>query len=205
MAEQQEKIREQLQKRILDFHLPRYEDIPDIGLYLEQVVRYVNEYLRLSGCPELTSSMVSNYVKQKVIPGPERKAYSARSLSYLMFVAYMKSVTSIDNLRLLMDVQRRSYDHRTAYNYFCDEFENQLMAAFGVREAIDNIGQTATSEKDLFRRALQTLALKIYLEQYLALLREENDAAAGTDPGKVQKETENVKQREKREKRRGEN
>ena len=46
------------------FRLPRYAQIPDVGLYLEQVVRYVNTHLAPLGEPELTSSMVSNYVKQ---------------------------------------------------------------------------------------------------------------------------------------------
>ena len=44
------------------FRLPRYTQIPDVGLYLEQVVRYVNAHLAPLGEPELTSSMVSNYV-----------------------------------------------------------------------------------------------------------------------------------------------
>ena len=46
------------------FRLPRYAQIPDVGLYLEQVVRYVNTHLAPLGEPELTISMVSNYVKQ---------------------------------------------------------------------------------------------------------------------------------------------
>ena len=49
------------------FRLPRYAQIPDVGLYLEQVVRYVNTHLAPLGEPELTSSMVSNYVKQGLI------------------------------------------------------------------------------------------------------------------------------------------
>ena len=48
---------------IEEFRLPRYAQIPDVGLYLEQVVRYVNSHLAILGEPALTSSMVSNYVK----------------------------------------------------------------------------------------------------------------------------------------------
>ena len=49
------------------FRLPRYAQIPNVGLHLEQVVRYVNTHLAPLGEPELTSSMVSNYVKQGLI------------------------------------------------------------------------------------------------------------------------------------------
>lgn len=59
------------------FRLPRYAQIPDIGLYLEQVVRYVNSHLAPLGEPELTGSMVSNYVKQGLLPAPQKKLYMA--------------------------------------------------------------------------------------------------------------------------------
>ena len=63
------------------FRLPRYTQIPDVGLYLEQVVRYVNAQLAPLGEPELTSSMVSNYVKQGLIPSPVKKSYTAEHLA----------------------------------------------------------------------------------------------------------------------------
>lgn len=53
---------------IAAFRLPRYAQIPEVGLYLEQVVRYINARLAPLGEPELTGSMVSNYVKQKLVP-----------------------------------------------------------------------------------------------------------------------------------------
>ena len=51
---------------IEQFRLPRYREIPDVGLYLDQTVKYVNRYLAPLGCMEITSSMVSNYVKKSV-------------------------------------------------------------------------------------------------------------------------------------------
>ena len=64
---------------IAGFCLPRYAQIPGVGLYLEQVVRYINAHLAPLGEPELTSSMVSNYVKQGLIPAPVRKLYTAEA------------------------------------------------------------------------------------------------------------------------------
>ncbi len=63
------------------FALPRYNDLPSVGLYLDQTVQYVNSYFRTFCGVELTSSMVSNYVKkrgggsphpQKIHPGSGR-------------------------------------------------------------------------------------------------------------------------------------
>ena len=66
------------------FRLPRYAQIPNVGLYLEQVVRYVNAHLAPLGEPELTSSMVSNYVKQSLIPAPIKKTYPSEHLARLL-------------------------------------------------------------------------------------------------------------------------
>ena len=49
---------------INEFRMPRYQELPDMGLYLDQVVRYVNNSLEALGCQEITASMVSNYVKK---------------------------------------------------------------------------------------------------------------------------------------------
>ena len=120
---------------IAPFRLPRYAQIPDIGLYLEQVVRYVNAYLAPLGEPELSPSMVSNYVKQRLIPAPQKKVYTAEQLARLMFIAAVKPVVPLEGLRLMFGIQERNYALCTAYDYFCDEFENMLFAAFGVAPA----------------------------------------------------------------------
>ena len=44
-------------EKVKDFRLPRYKELPDMGLYLEQVVRYINGVVVPLGCPEITSSM----------------------------------------------------------------------------------------------------------------------------------------------------
>ena len=59
---------------IAAFRLPRYAQIPEVGLYLEQVVRYINARLAPLGEPELTGSMVSNYVKKGIISHPVKKS-----------------------------------------------------------------------------------------------------------------------------------
>ena len=45
-----------------DFHLPRYQEIPDVGLYLEQTAKYIDSYLSPLEDISITGSMISNYV-----------------------------------------------------------------------------------------------------------------------------------------------
>ena len=58
------------------FNLPEYREIPDVGLYLDQVVKYLNGYLDLYPELPVTGSMISNYVKLKLVPKAMKKAYS---------------------------------------------------------------------------------------------------------------------------------
>ncbi len=74
------------------FRLPRYREIPDVGLYLDQTVKYINGFLMVLGDMEITASMVSNYVKKGYISNPVRKQYSARQIAQLFFIAIAKTV-----------------------------------------------------------------------------------------------------------------
>lgn len=157
----------QVAQYVSEFHLPRYREIPDIGLHLEQVARYVNRY----AVSPLTGSMISNYVKHKIIPGPTKKYYSRDSIAYLIFVSYIKSVMPLEDIRAMMDVQQSSYAMEIAYNYFCDEFENLLQYVSGLKAEPDAIGRTSTDQKELLRTALLSITYKLYLEQCLRLLQ----------------------------------
>lgn len=68
-----------------------------------------------------------------------------------MFIAAVKPVVPLDGLRLMFSIQAENYEIQTAYDYFCDEFENMLGAAFGVAPAMQGIGETESDEKDLLR------------------------------------------------------
>ena len=52
---------------IKNFQLPTYREIPEVGLYLDQTVKYINTAYEALPNLEITSSMVSNYVKQGII------------------------------------------------------------------------------------------------------------------------------------------
>lgn len=169
----EEALRARLAEAVRSFHIPRLHEIPDVGLYLEQVTRYVNGVLEGCGIPPLTASMVSNYVKQHIIPGPEKKAYRAESIAYLIFVACVKNVVSMEDIRSLIDIQKGSYEFEVAYNYFCAEFENLMQVIFGCREKSEQVGISQSNEKELLRAALLSVTFKLYLDTTFRLLQEE--------------------------------
>ncbi|MBR6824839.1 MAG: DUF1836 domain-containing protein, partial [Firmicutes bacterium] len=89
----------QMAESVRNFRLPRYHEIPDVGLYLEQTTKYISQYLEPLPDIELTNSMISNYVKKKLIASPVKKQYSRDQIAYLFFIAVGKSVLSINSLQ----------------------------------------------------------------------------------------------------------
>lgn len=149
---------------IPETRMPRYSEIPNVGLYLEQVARFINDILASLGCAPITTSMISNYVKHGLIDPPKKKLYYAEQIAYLIFIAISKNTLSLDNIRILIGMQRNSYDAKTAYDYFCLELENMLAYVFGHKEEPDrNIGVTTSEEKSILRNVIISVSHSIYL------------------------------------------
>lgn len=169
----QESTRLKIQDSIRGFSLPKYREIPDVGLYLEQTVRYISGCFSELGNFPLTGSMVSNYVKQGLITNPVKKRYDRDQVAYLIFIAVAKSVLSMEDIRLFVEVQQQTYDIQRAYDYFRDEMENVLLYVFGMKDTLDTVGVDDTLEKDMLRTMIIAAAHKLYLEKYFAALHTE--------------------------------
>lgn len=148
---------------IRNFHMPRYQDLPDVGLYLVQTVKYINSFLAPLGCMEITSSMISNYVKKGYIKSPVKKQYYAEQIAYLFFIAIVKNVLSMENIQKLFEMQKQTYDVKIAYDYFCEELENMLYHIFGLKDAVVDVGNDASGEKKMLRSTIIAVAHIIYL------------------------------------------
>ena len=58
------------------FSLPRYRELPSVGLYLDQTVQLVNSCFRGFPGVELTPSMVSNYPPRQKEVFPRTAGFS---------------------------------------------------------------------------------------------------------------------------------
>ena len=166
-------MRSRMAESIRGFRLPRYAEIPTVGLYLEQTIKYINSFLAPLGCLELTSSMVSNYVKKGLIPAPVKKQYYPEQICYLFFVALAKNLTSMENIDLLISVQRGTYTLPVAYDYMGRELENMLFFFFGLKDRPEDLGETDSDEKNLLRGLIMSAANVIYLHNYIECLRKQ--------------------------------
>ena len=169
-----QQMKDAMAAAVRDFRLPRYSEIPNVGLYLEQVTKYICDCLAPLGDVTITGSMISNYVKRGLVENPVKKQYHRRQIAYLIYIAVAKNVLSLDNIRLLLEIQRRTYDRQVAYDYFCEEFENLLYYVFGLKSAPDAVGTEATDEKVMLRNTIITVAHKVYLDMCFRAIQAEN-------------------------------
>ncbi|MBP2057548.1 DNA-binding transcriptional MerR regulator [Lactobacillus colini] len=151
---------------ISKFKLPKFSEIPDMGLYLNQVVAYLNNCLSPLGNIKITSSMVSNYVKHKLIAPPAKRLYSREQIAELLFIAVAKNVMEQDDLRRAIKIQKSTYPVDIAYNYFALELQNALLHVFGFQEQLQQIGHDRTKQKEMLRNLILSFAYREYLYQF---------------------------------------
>ena len=155
------------------FALPRYNDLPSVGLYLDQTVQFVNGYFRSFCGVELTPSMVSNYVKKGVVDHPIRKKYTRDQIASLMYIAVSKTVLSMENIDTLFKMQRQHYSAAQAYDYFCEEVENCLPYVFGLTKSFSELEPDVDDARKLLRSTIISAVNKIYLDCVFTDLRQE--------------------------------
>lgn len=165
----------QIAASVHSFRLPRYNEVPNVGLYLEQTSKYISEYLTPLGECALTSSMISNYVKKGLISSPVKKQYSRDQLVYLMFIALAKSVMSLDALADFFQLQRRTYPLEVAYDYFCQEFESLLFFTFDLKNTIETSYDSVSDEKRLLYTCIVAVTQKVFLEKCLRAIALEEE------------------------------
>ena len=103
----------QLQEKLKSIDYVKTEDIPDIGLYMDQVTTFMDEQLeackRYDDDKILTKTMINNYAKNNLLPAPEKKKYSKEHVLTLLFIYYFKNLLSISDIQALLNPITDSY------------------------------------------------------------------------------------------------
>ena len=182
-------------KDVSSFSLPKYKELPGVELYMEQVLKFINGALQtLSPSEErqLTSFMVNNYVKAKMVSEPIKKKFSRDQIGYLMAICLMKSTISMSDMSLLLELDKGiSTDKGKLYAFFC-ELETSILseASNKISTKVDQIGKRFKVEKKTnkekainsardglgllaLRLAISSQANKLLSDYIISLLRKE--------------------------------
>ena len=154
-------------RMMLEFHCPRYQELPKLDLYMDQMLSITEEILSPFADEEkgLTSHMVNNYVKQKLISAPVNKKYSRDQVANLVMVCFLKKIFSFSEIQRIVGLRYNSMEFADVYNKFCAFLEEALCARFGGRER--SVPDNASETESILRSVTSSLADKIYVQKYL--------------------------------------
>ena len=136
-----------------------WEELPDIALYMDQLISYMpRQLIRFDEGNPLTSAMVNNYIKDGLVPRAEGKRYGPVHLGYLTAVVALKQVLSVRDIGALMGAGRAlDKSPPEQYTYFCDALDHALT---DTAQAIN----PEAGQSDLAKMALD-LAVRSYANQ----------------------------------------
>ena len=160
-----------IKEKLSTFELPAYEEIPDVGLYLEQVARYING--PLADFPEMkvTPSMISNYAKAKLFLRVNKKTYSREQIATVFFITIAKSVLSIEYVRTALTFFRsKNYSIQKGYEYFRKELQNAVVVFYDPSSA-KKANSGLTDDEIMLKNVCTAIAHKMYLERYFEALQ----------------------------------
>ena len=160
-------------EKILAFKMPRYNELPSIELYIDQVLSYIDSIfdpLEMQDIEKpLTASMVNNYVKQGAVPPTVKKRYSREHIAYLIIVRLAKQIFTIDEIIRMIQIQKSVYDIEIAYNYICEELEKILVAVFTEQTLPRDSSITMKPQRYFVRNTLISVVYKIHTQKLMAI------------------------------------
>lgn len=156
---------------INNLHIPRWNELPNVDLYLDQVVNLINSCLSpyiffnidyKKGENELlTKTMINNYVKNNLIEPPIKKQYSKIQLAKLFVICVLKQVYSMQDIKNLIDIAIINSTAKDAYDKFCKLFEEALLCTYTKKDFIDK--NSNSDNLYLLKSVLLSCSYKIYV------------------------------------------
>ena len=156
---------------ILNFHIPRWEELPNIDLYMDQVVSFIEESL-ISLFPSkensedkvVTKTMINNYVKHGILTPPINKKYNRTHLARLIVICILKQVYSINDINSLIALALETSGIEISYNKFCILVERAIDSTFKKEEFVYP-NEELTDERYLLKTVVQTFVNKLYVQK----------------------------------------
>ena len=150
---------------VTKFHIPRWNELPDIDLYMDQVLNYIEcslkDYIK-SDEKFLTKTMINNYVKQGILQPPTNKKYNKLHIAELFVICILKQVYSISEIKELIALALKTNSAENSYNKFCDYLTDSLISTFNGTEYSSN--SNYTPEQYLLKNVVQSFANKLYAQ-----------------------------------------
>ncbi len=191
----------ELQQKLKSIDYVKTEDVPNIGLYMDQVTTFMDE--QLEACKRydhdkiLTKAMINNYAKNDLLPAPEKKKYSKEHVLTLLFIYYFKNLLSINDIQSILNPltehyfgNKNGFDMEDVYNevFNLEKTESEkLLKDLGKKYNIahDTFKQFPQENQDFLQKFsfICLLSYDVYIKKMVieSVIDEINQNAASTE------------------------
>ena len=134
-----DKVENNVYSEISRYHPVSWNDIPDLGLYMDQVITFITRvYEPLYGDSTksyLSAPMINNYVKNKLIPRPTGKKYSRLQIAMLIMIVSLKRVCTMEDIRAMISA-KEDREVENLYALFCERQAKSISDMLATRSTL---------------------------------------------------------------------
>ena len=159
---------EQLKEKLAAERPVSWTEFPDIGLYKDQVVSYMlRQLISFEDSGLITSAMLNNYIKDKLLPRADGKKYSREHLAGLTEICILKQVLSVNHTGLLLHEELDKSDPEIFYTKFRQILDRELVRT---SEQIDPDWEAGELSDMALRLAVSSYCEKLACERLLEII-----------------------------------
>ncbi|MDO4189124.1 MAG: DUF1836 domain-containing protein [Lachnospiraceae bacterium] len=170
---------------IMEFDLPEYKNLPTIGLYMDQVITLLHQYLGYlpnsndkNAESFITANAINNYVRLAVMPAPIKKKYYANHIAYMIMICVLKPSLSISDISQLIPSNLSEEELRSTYDKFTSIHKKSSVKLISHLQEIAGTPENVTDVIELIvTSAINTSLCKRFTEKMSALNGLENEEA----------------------------
>ena len=109
------------------YRLPTWDQIPNMGLYMDQVISLIGRYLdklfsETDDITMITPSTINNYVRLKIMPAPRKKRYFREHIAYLIVICSLKQSMSMNNIQKILPYDLSEEEVKKQYESYVAQF-----------------------------------------------------------------------------------
>lgn len=148
-----------------EFRLPRWDELPDMDLYMDQVVMLLQRYLNFlpedeHGNAAITASIINNYVRLKIMPAPVKKKYTRVHMAYLIMVCSLKQSVNIPYIQKMLPLGLPEEEVRRIYEGYVKTHHEICLAFIQlVRNGADDVLHSPHAHSEDVERVAYSAAI----------------------------------------------
>lgn len=150
---------------MLNFNPTDYDKLPDIDLYMDQVLSYFEKTLKVFRIHDedkiLTKTMINNYVKAGMIEKPDKKKYDQDRLANLIMIYFLKNVVSMQTIEQLADPDLSTQEQYARFNKVQRQVFEETEKMLSKKEADQELALELLIKADIYKRLAEKIVKEL--------------------------------------------